>query len=340
MNSAPNLLDHLIALTAIRDLELLEQSLLKTMDASFAPVSLAVYHLDAAGRPFAALQMIDGQCELHSEAIVIPSPALLAIEKVQGEDSHSLEDGGNRLTCYRLLASRASNVYLVLTTRVGLAENERFLVSGFLQIYRNFCQVLHEAQTDPLTGLANRNTFDACIKKIFDVLTEGEQPVAGDRRRVSRGVFWLAMVDIDHFKTINDRFGHLYGDEVLVLLGQMLKKGFRRDDLIFRFGGEEFVLLIRCPDLDTCRRTLERFRSAVEEHDFPQVGRVTVSIGAVQFSRDTFPVTLLNYADQALYGSKSGGRNQVTFFEDMLDAGAANVEAVEAGGVELFQSGP
>ena len=144
------------------------------------------------------------------------------------------------------------------------------------------------------------------------------------------------MIDIDHFKSVNDRFGHLYGDEVLVLLAQVLKKCFRRDDLMFRFGGEEFVLLIRCPDRDTCRMTLERFRTAVEARDFPQVGRVTVSIGAVQFSRDTFPVTLLNYADQALYGSNGAGRNRVTFFEDMLSSGAAKVEDVKAGGVELF----
>ena len=63
---------------------------------------------------------------------------------------------------------------------------------------------------------------------------------------------------------------------------------------------------------------------------------MTVSLGAVQFSRDVFPVTLLNYADQALYASKSGGRNQVTFFEDMMSEGSAKLEEVKAGGVELF----
>ena len=336
MNAVPNLLDQLIALTAIRDLELLEQSLLKTIDASFSSIGLAVFHLDATGRPFAALRMVNGRCEMEHEAIAIAEPTMRAIENAREEGGHALHNGEHLVTCHRLLASRASSVDLVLTTRVDLSERERFLVSGFLQIYRNFCQLLHEAQTDPLTGLANRNTFDACINKIFDVLSMGEPPIPSDRRRVSKGVYWLAMVDIDHFKSINDRFGHLYGDEVLVLMGQMLKKCFRRDDLIFRFGGEEFVLLIRCPDRDTCRMTLERFRTTVEGYDFPQVGQVTVSIGAVQFSRDTFPVTLLNYADQALYGSKSGGRNRVTFFEDMLSSGTAKVEAVEAGGVELF----
>ena len=311
MNAVPNLLDQLIALTAIRDLELLEQSLLKTIDASFSPIGLAVFHLDATGRPFAALRMVNGRCEMEHEAIAIAEPTMRAIENAREEGGHALHNGEHLVTCHRLLASRASSVDLVLTTRVDLSERERFLVSGFLQIYRNFCQLLHEAQTDPLTGLANRNTFDACINKIFDVLSMGEPPIPSDRRRVSKGVYWLAMVDIDHFKSINDRFGHLYGDEVL-------------------------VLLIRCPDRDTCRMTLERFRTTVEGYDFPQVGQVTVSIGAVQFSRDTFPVMLLNYADQALCGSKSGERNRVTFFEDMLSSGTAKIEAVEAGGVELF----
>ena len=77
MNNAPNLLDQLITLTAIRDLELLEQSLLRTIDASFSPLGLAVYHLDASGRPFAALQMVNGRCEMQNEAIAIAGSAML-----------------------------------------------------------------------------------------------------------------------------------------------------------------------------------------------------------------------------------------------------------------------
>lgn len=83
MSPLPNLLDQLIALTAIRDLELLEQSLLKTMAASLSPSDIAVYHLDAAGRPFGALRVVDGRCEVEHEAIVIPETLMRTIATSQ-----------------------------------------------------------------------------------------------------------------------------------------------------------------------------------------------------------------------------------------------------------------
>src|SRR5213076_2390666 len=104
---------------------------------------------------------------------------------------------------------------------------------------------------------------------------------------------WLAVVDIDHFKRVNDKFGHLYGDEVLILIANLLQSSFRAHDRVFRFGGEEFVVLLRSTTLDNARKIIDRFRVNVEAYVFPQVGTVTVSVGFVSISGYESPVVTL-----------------------------------------------
>ena len=145
---------------------------------------------------------------------------------------------------------------------------------------------------------------------------------------------WLAVVDIDHFKQVNDRFGHLYGDEVLILVANILRSSFRSHDRIFRFGGEEFVVLLRNTTLSKAHKVFNRFREAVQEYHFPQVGNVTVSLGFVGTSRGS-PVEILGQADQALYYAKEHGRNQVRFYEDLVATGALATK-VANDDVELF----
>ena len=145
---------------------------------------------------------------------------------------------------------------------------------------------------------------------------------------------WLAVVDIDHFKQVNDRFGHLYGDEVLILLANILRTSFRSHDRVFRFGGEEFVVLLRSTTLATAHRVFNRFRLAVQEYAFPQVGNVTVSLGFVSTTRGS-PVEILGQADQALYYAKEHGRNQVCFYDDLIASGQLAAK-VANDDVELF----
>lgn len=145
---------------------------------------------------------------------------------------------------------------------------------------------------------------------------------------------WLAVVDIDHFKQVNDRFGHLYGDEVLILIANILRSSFRSHDRIFRFGGEEFVVLLRSTTLSTAHKVFNRFRLAVQEYHFPQVGQVTVSLGFVSTTRGS-PVEILGQADQALYYAKEHGRNQVCFYDDLVASGQLATK-VANDDVELF----
>ena len=129
------------------------------------------------------------------------------------------------------------------------------------------------------------------------------------------------MIDVDHFKLVNDKFGHLYGDEVLILIANQLQSSFRSQDRIFRFGGEEFVVLLRSITLDNAQKIIDRFRTNVEAHDFPQVGRVTVSVGFVSINAYEAPVIILGRADQALYYAKSHGRNLACHYDELVAKG-------------------
>lgn len=338
LTNTPRLLDQLSALTAIRDLELLEFSLLKTLHYSFRPAALVLLRLNNKGNPLMEIRFGEQQCEVRHEDIEVPDDLEMAAQYLRDAKANEyvIRSPGRLRTIYNLYATRSSSLYLIVTTTTELSRQDAHLVSGMLQIYRNFCFLLRESQTDQLTGLANRKTFDECITKIHSLTSASMDPYPNERRRDGAAQYWLAMVDIDHFKLVNDRFGHLYGDEVLMLLAQILISTFREDDFVFRFGGEEFVLLVRTSDMTAARAALERLRRVVAEYTFPQIGQVTISIGCTRFTPEVFVATLLDYADQALYFSKKNGRNMVTFFEDMVAKGDAAEEIVESGSIELF----
>jgi diguanylate cyclase (GGDEF)-like protein len=197
-------------------------------------------------------------------------------------------------------------------------------LAGIVGVYRNFQNLLDYSERDSLTGLLNRKTFEDQLARMLQCPGEQEPPMPGQlERRCSNGEEkgWLAVVDVDHFKMVNDTFGHLYGDEVLILIANQLQASFRSRDRVFRFGGEEFVILLRSTTLEHARRIIDRFRSNVEAYAFPQVGRVTVSIGFVSISPYDSPVVTLGHADQALYYAKTNGRNQTCHYDELVERG-------------------
>jgi len=202
---------------------------------------------------------------------------------------------------------------------------DRQLISGLMRIYQNQLSILNESECDRLTGLLNRKTFDDKIAKILLINRDSKDrriPVEQRRMlRLKKGTNWLAILDIDHFKNINDTFGHLYGDEVLLLLSRLMKKSFRNADLLFRYGGEEFIVVLPSLEVQDVWITLERFRRNVETFPFPQVGKVTVSIGFVDMGSQYVPATVVGHADQALYYAKRNGRNRICSYDDLIAAG-------------------
>jgi diguanylate cyclase (GGDEF)-like protein len=209
------------------------------------------------------------------------------------------------------------------------------VTDGILSVYRNYQNILDYSERDSLTGLLNRKTFDEKFSRLLNSTAPcGALRDTQERRSQSGAGQWLAVVDIDHFKRVNDQFGHLYGDEVLILVANLLRASFRSQDRVFRFGGEEFVVLLRSATLEDARKVFERFRQNVEHHEFPQVGRVTVSLGFTSITAES-PVVILGHADQALYYAKEHGRNRVCYYDELVSSGQLHSE-VSNDTVEFF----
>ncbi|WP_286924566.1 MULTISPECIES: sensor domain-containing diguanylate cyclase [Lysinibacillus] len=160
------------------------------------------------------------------------------------------------------------------------------------------------SETDKLTGLKNRRYFQ---EKLEEQLSNNEK---------SASPFSLFILDIDHFKKVNDTFGHQVGDEVLAQLAQLLKNQARSLDIVARYGGEEFVVILPETDQNEAKAIAEQLRQAVEQAKW-QTGRITVSVGIATAIKTDNETTILQRADKALYASKENGRNRVTHSIDL-----------------------
>ncbi|HOA95054.1 MAG TPA: GGDEF domain-containing protein [Quisquiliibacterium sp.] len=229
--------------------------------------------------------------------------------------------------------------WVELDTRAPLSPEQVRMVQALLRVYANHLSILDYSEHDSLTGLMNRKTFDDTFLKVLAAFQRSPQSAGvPSGARVGDGadaVHWLAVVDIDHFKRINDRFGHLYGDEVLVLIARLMRDAFRLPDRLYRFGGEEFAILLdRTPD-GHALQVFERFRARVEAERFPQVGQVTVSLGCTRIGVTDSPPSAFDRADEALYWAKQNGRNRVGCYEMLRGRGLLSERTVH-GAVELF----
>ncbi len=157
----------------------------------------------------------------------------------------------------------------------------------------------HMAATDPLTGLANRRG--------------GEKHIASEISRAKREKRPLSciLIDIDRFKQVNDTYGHQAGDQLLRDVSALIRRTVRAYDILVRWGGEEFLLVLPGVDLDLARQLADRVRAAVEALDTHGIGGVTISGGVARFESDYDFATALKTADQRLYQAKASGRNTI-----------------------------
>lgn len=172
---------------------------------------------------------------------------------------------------------------------------------------KNLEQVTTESQRDFLTGAYNRKTFE----KFYDEYSATSKQTRGD--------LCFIIIDIDHFKQFNDKFGHLIGDEVLKIVARALIDSLKGRDIVARFGGEEFVVLLPETPIDIAMKVADTVRKTIaskelKRKDTGQVyGTITVSMGVSKLRHDTDTLaTITKRADDALYTSKRNGRNQVT----------------------------
>jgi diguanylate cyclase (GGDEF)-like protein len=154
---------------------------------------------------------------------------------------------------------------------------------------------------DPVTGIKNRTAMDNAVKREIDLA-----------RRQGASLSFI-LFDIDHFKRVNDNFGHLYGDQALRAVATCAEETIRESDMLFRYGGEEFLVLLSGTSLDGAELLAERIRHAVEKLR-PKLEcdiRMTVSLGVVTLREEEDSAAVLARADEALYRAKEAGRNRV-----------------------------
>lgn len=332
-----HLLESVIRLTEKRDQGTLEQCLIDTLLELVAADELHLYAAEMTGdgpslkplvQTFASLLTAFDPSEDVMRSLEQDPEVVRALD-LQTYVACDADATGRHRVIYPIRSSQETiGILVVFTHNTSPAHHE--LTTAFIRIYRNHMQLLHDNKHDILTGLLNRKEFDAEIMELMAACY-------GDSRRSSDMDFkaCLAIMDIDHFKLINDNHGHLYGDEVLLLFAQLAEQTFRSDDLCFRFGGEEFIVVLKRIDIKLAMHVLERFRTMVENFAFPQAGRITVSIGVVEILSQELPTSIIEQADQALYYAKRNGRNQVWSYENLVEMGAVT-EGEHSSSVELF----
>ncbi len=332
-------LDAIVALTCQREAQGLTASLIDSLcqhvrAERFRLLAIS-YHEQDDGVDADGLQEVFVRDWLEPLSVAVPlghDEDLLACVRARNRISRRLPDAGCRRLILPIFSANKITAMLVIE---GMREvsGEDDVLARLMQIFSNQLYLLSRNELDGLTGLHNRQAFDVRIKHL--VLNAGQQ----DRRAaVSQAApgNCLALLDIDHFKRVNDKYGHLYGDEVLVQFARLMSHAFRHQDMMFRYGGEEFAVVLVGMTSEAAVPVLQTFRQRLESYEFPQIGCKTVSIGVADITPGESVDTVINRADKALYYVKHKGRNQVCCYETLVKEGKLAPVKVATGDIELF----
>lgn len=209
------------------------------------------------------------------------------------------------------LRSRLVVAERIMTMQAKLTEANEKLQAAYYEVEQANERLNALATTDGLTGAKNHRFFQDRLRQEISEAERHDRPLS------------LLLLDLDHFKSLNDTFGHQAGDEVLISVARLLQSQARASDIVARYGGEEFVVILPGTDRANAQTIAERFRTAIAEWSWPRRS-VTTSIGVSTLQGDGIaPASLIEKADTALYASKRGGRNRVTHADDAVSAPAA-----------------
>ncbi len=340
------LVDHLADLTGFKDRDILDVTLAGALRDMLHPHCVTIYRsVGEPGREHWITRARLGQHDSTATADPVWSdveslPPLDAfperLEAMKGQATVVTVPGEHHLSIFPVSSDREIVGVMEIETLDPLSTEACRMVSSILRIYRNFQALLDYSERDSLTGLLNRKTFDESFLKATGEEASAAALTADSRRPAAVGHrYWLGLIDIDHFKAVNDNFGHLIGDEVLLLLSRLMRSSFRFHDRLYRFGGEEFVVLMRCASEADALLALERMRLNTENYAFPQVGQITISIGFTEVQQGDTPSGAFERADKAVYFAKGHGRNQIQSHSELVARGDLEDES-KIGDVELF----
>ncbi len=255
---------------------------------------------------------------------------------------------GPRISYLPLYEDSATDDEGVIEVHSGapLSEGQLGVIEDMVHVFRNMYKLLAYSDRDARTGLLNRksldDTFYSAVLEEMDHGLEGQSavleasvlPVAERRHRVPPN-YWLGTVSVDHFGAINDRSGHLIAEEVLLLVARIMNNTFRTYDRLYRLGGEQFAVLMHCPDEALVLAAFERFRANMEKFNFPQVGRVTACAGFTRVNAQDSPSTTLERAERAVGHAQRNGRNLVFSPDDLVRKGVFG-DAMKVGAMDIF----
>ncbi len=341
--------EHLATLTGSRDRDVLDVTLVSAFQDLLRPRLVAIYRCvgeEGHQRWLTRAHLLPGDAAATADPVWANPEGLPLLHTAPDRQACMLSNepvavaatpGTAARTYLPLDAEHEAVGVLEIHTDTALEAEALRMIGAVLRVYRNFQGLLDYSERDTLTGLLNRKTFDDCFSRLAAQVSAAEKVVAlaQDRRNVPASTVWLGVVDIDLFKRVNDTHGHLIGDEVLLLLGRLMRSSFRYYDHLFRFGGEEFVVLMRCGGAADAMGAFERLRRNVERYVFPKVGNITVSVGVAQIRGGDSPTSCFERSDKALYFAKQQGRNQLRDFAELVAQGHLKEEARDSD-VELF----
>lgn len=207
----------------------------------------------------------------------------------------------NDMRLVSIVTENGPTAFFINLDKVHHIKEELFIVTltDVTSLQASRLDALHHATYDKLTKVYNRHSFEKHFERELSRVQRHERPLC------------IALLDIDYFKRFNDKFGHLIGDEILVLLSQTITQTIRRTDLFARWGGEEFVLLMNETELLAALKLVETLRNKISHLHHPIAGAITISIGLAKASKHDTPQTIFERCDEALYRAKASGRNRV-----------------------------
>ena len=355
------LIEHLTKLTDHRDRDLLELTLSKAL-IDLVPIQrvmvsrvvseegvkrwLEVASLDAKGGG----KLVDPlRVELH----LLPTleenrDRLSALERMDTVEVAWAGQEGPRVTYFPLFSAtfQEDEGAIDIHSESPLLEEELQTVEVLLHVFRNMYRLLAYSDRDGLTGLLNRKSLDDTFySAVLDEMDGGvagsdsllQAPVAPGQERRHRVPpnYWLGTISIDHFGVINDKHGHLIAEEVLLLVARIVNNTFRTYDRLYRLGGEQFAVLMHCPDEALVFAAFERFRANVEKFNFPQVGNLTICAGFTRVTPDDSPSSALEHAERAVDYAQHNGHNKVFSYPELVRQGFF-ADAAKVGPVDIF----
>jgi diguanylate cyclase (GGDEF)-like protein len=355
------LIEHLIKLTDHRDRDLLELTLSKALIdlLSIQRVVMVRVVSEEGVRRWLEVASLDAR---GGGKVVDPL-------RVDFETLRPLDDNKNRMQCvmtrakvemawagedgpritYMPLFDDARNDdegVVEIHSGAALTFEQGRIVDAVLHVFRNMYNLLAYSDRDALTGLLNRKSLDDTFySAVLEELDEGAlarsqrqsasvEPGQERRHRVPPN-YWLGTLSVDSFGAVNDKYGHLIAEEVLLLVARIMNNTFRTYDRIYRFGGEQFAVLMHCPDEALVLAAFERIRVNMEKFNFPQVGRVTASAGFTRVTPDDSPSTALERAERVVDYAQHHGGNQVNAYAELVRQGVLG-DVAKTGDVDIF----